>query len=283
MGTCVIKRNKNYISILIIVCSLVFIGIFGGFLYYKEVTATKLAHISIDDATMILQDIALNEYDSIFDNPILYKLKILHDEYSITATMYVYGQLEEFSIWDMPTNYRKEFLNNSEWLKIGYHSSTESNPQDDYSELRFEEDFDRINSAICRFAGVDSVAHVLRLHYWYATKDMIAYMKQKGIIGLLCNDSEQANYDLSSGQVEKLYKSRDGKLTVDGLTYYVTDIRLENTDNITTTLNDKSKDRIIVIFTHAWCFEENYNKLLEAVRLLSEEGYQFSSLEESSK
>lgn len=254
-----------------------------GFFYYKELTAIKLAQISIDDATMILQDITLGEYDSIFDNPILGKLEKLHNQYGITATLYVFEQLDEFAIWDMPIVYKEEFRNNADWLKFGYHSPTEDNPEGKYTQAEFEQEFDRTESAIWRFAGGDSVAYVLRLHYWYANNDMVTYMKEKGITGLLCNDTEQPSYNLSPEQTAKLNKSRDGKLSVDEVTYYVTDLRLENTENIASALEEKKKDRVLIIFTHAWCFEDNYSKLKEAVRLLSESGYQFSSLEESGK
>lgn len=283
MGTRIIRRTKNHIGIIIIIFSLVTVGAVGGFLYYQEVTAPKLAQISIDDATMILQDITLGKYDSIFDNPIMGKLEKLHKEYGITATLYVFEQLDEFAIWDMPTDYKKEFINNADWLKIGYHSPTDDDPRDGHTEAEFEKEFDRTENAICRFAGEDSLAHVLRLHYWYASDDMVAYMKEKGLTGLLCNDKEEPSYNLSTEQAEKLYRSRDGKHTVDDLTYYATDIRLEHTEDIPFVLEEKKKDRILVIFTHAWCFEDNYHKLSEAVRLLSDSGYQFITLEERSK
>lgn len=283
MGTRVIRRTKNHIGIIILVCVLVVAGAVGGFLYYKEVTTPKLAQISIDDATMILKDITLNEYDSIFENPVLGKLKTLHDEYGITVTLYVFEQMDGFAIWDMPTDYKKEFVRNAEWLKFGYHSATEVNPADEQTEADFETEFDRTESAIWRFAGGDSVSHVLRLHYWYASDDMVAYMKEKGITGLLCMDAEKASYNLTPEQTEKLYKSRDGKLSVDDMTYYVTDIRLENTYDVAVTLEEKKKDKVLVVFTHAWCFEENYEKLREIVTMLSETGYQFSTLDVGNK
>ncbi len=283
MGTRVIRRTKNHIGIIILVCVLVVAGAVGGFLYYKEVTTPKLAQISIDDATMILKDITLNEYDSIFENPILGKLKTLHDEYGITGTLYVFEQMDGFAIWDMPTDYKKEFVRNADWLKFGYHSATEENPADVQTEADFETEFDRTESAIWRFAGGDSVSHVLRLHYWYASDDMVDYMKEKGITGLLCMDAEKASYNLTPEQTEKLYKSRDGKLSVDDMTYYATDIRLENTHDVAVTLEEKKKDKVLVIFTHAWCFDENYEKLREIVTMLSETGYQFSTLDVGNK
>lgn len=286
MGTRVIRRTKDYFKVGIAIgfsCILLF-GITIGSIYvinYKK--AIKVVNFSIDDATSIFQDITVNQYESIFNNPILGKLKSLHDDYDITVTLYVYGQLSEFSIWDMSVDYKHEFRDNADWLKIGFHSPTEDNPVGLYSEKEYEYEYARVKRAIWRFAGEDSVAHVLRLHYWSATDEMVNYLKAQGIIGLLCKDSKATSYNLTEEQSLKMFNSRDGLYKVNDFTYYVTDIRLENTENIIEYLQEKKRDRVIIIFTHAWCFEEQYNKLKEAMIYLSENGYQFSTLDEISK
>ena len=56
------------------------------------------------------------------------------------------------------------------------------------------------------------------------------------------------------------------------------DIRLEREEDIVATLEERKKDRVLVIFTHAWCFEENSEKLEEAVQWLVQEEYLFSDL-----
>lgn len=239
----------------------------------------KVVNFSIDDATSIFQDITLGQYDSIFDNPILEKVKDLHDEYNITVTLYVFEQLDEFNIWDMPVDYKQEFRKNEDWLKIGFHSPTEENPLGVYTVKEYEYEYARTESAIWKFAGGDSVARVLRLHYWSATDEMVTYLKTQGVTGFLCRDSEEKSYNLTDEQTLKLYDSRDGLYKVNELTYYVTDIRLENTENILEKLEERKKDRVIILFTHAWCFEDHYNKLKEAFNYLSENGYQFSTLE----
>mgnify|MGYP002703247326 FL=1 len=104
-------------------------------------------------------------------------------------------------------------------------------------------------------------------------------MKEQGVTGLLCSDRGGPSYDLDEKQAEKLYKSRDGRLKEEDITYYATDIRLEDVRDIEAALEEHRKDRIIVIFTHAWCFAENYDKLETAIRWLWQEGYQFSNLE----
>lgn len=280
MGTRRTKRNRNrFRGISIAVCVALLAGAIGTGLFFICRKPEKKAHISIDDATMIFQDIWWHEYDSIFENETLGTLQALHEEYDLKVTLYVFGELEEFAIWDFPLTYKSEFRENAYWLQIGFHSGADCGPKEDYaSQKEFEEDYRRVESAICRVAGWESVTSVLRLHEWYATEKMIAFLKEQGITALLCRDSKEASYHLTEEQTDALYASRDGKLEVDGITYYATDLRLEKEEDITTVLEEHKKDRTIVIFTHAWCFEENSKKLEEAIQWLEEEGYQFSDL-----
>lgn len=283
MGTRNVRRVKNHIRGSVIFCAaavfcavavlgVVFFPFWGGNRVERQ------AHISIDDATEILMDIYRQEYDSIFDNEVLRRLQYLHKEYGLVVTLYVYEQLDEFFVWNMPLSYKAEFRENADWLKIGFHSMSEDNPKGS-SLFDFMESYERVEAAIKRFAGEETVTHVLRLHYWYATDGMVTYLRQQGVTGLLCYDSEEVSYNLREEQWEKLYRSRDGVLEANKIIYYVTDIRLENEDDIEMALEAHQKDRIIVIFTHAWCFEENYDKLEAAVKWLVQEEYRFGFLE----
>lgn len=280
MGTRSAGRNKNHTGVIILLILLAAAGFCALFFFLGREKVKRTAHISLDDATEIFLDIYRKEYDSIFDNAVLGKLQYLHETYGITVDLYVFGRLDEFEIWDMPIRYREEFCDNAEWLKIGYHSITEENPASDGRTFEeFQKEYARIENAIRRFAGGESVAHVLRLHYWYATKEMVAYLKEQGVTGLLCSDRGELSYDLDEKQAEKLYRSRDGRLVEKDITYYTTDIRLEDVRDIEAALEECRRDRIVVIFTHAWCFEENYDKLETAIKWLQQEGYQFSNLE----
>lgn len=240
----------------------------------------KVAHISIDDATMIFQDIWWHGYDSIFDNEILDELQQLHEEYGIKVTLYVFGELEGFAMWDFPLTYKKEFVENADWLRLGFHSGADCDPKEDYSSLKdFKEDYERVERTLRKLAGDDGVTPVLRLHNWYATEEMVTYLQEQGNIALLCRDDKEASYNLTEEQMEELYSSRDGKLETEEMTYYATDLRLEKTEDITDSLEVRKNDRIIIIFTHAWSFEDSSGQLEEAVQWLWDNGYQFSDLE----
>lgn len=278
MGTRGAKRTKNY-KIIRFVIFLMILGIIitGIVMIYKK--PVKQVHFSIDDATLILQDIQYHEYDSIFDNPILQDLRNLHEDYGVVVTLYVFGELADYAIWDTSLTYKNEFRANADWLKIGFHSGSDLTPKQDYANIdEFAYKLRRTNSAICRLAGEESLSPVLRLHYWYAGDEEVGILKQEGITGLLCNDNEGGSYNLTKEQVLKLNTSRDGILRSNEITYYKTDIRLENVDEITEYLEEHKKDRMVVIFTHAWCFMDNAHKLKEAVLWFAEKEYQFTDL-----
>lgn len=279
MGTCIFGKSKNRIIKWVVFIILLAAIIVAICITVKLLDTPKSANISIDDATIIFNDITCNNYDSIFDNPILKKVKYLHDQYGITVTLYTFGEMGTYGIWQMPTSYKKEFHENSNWLKIGFHSPTEKNPEEEEITLDdFKTAFKRTESAISKFAGDDVIAHVLRLHYWYATEEMVEYLKSEGVTALLCSDGNETSYDLPEEQQEKMNYSRDGVVEYD-LIYYKTDIRLENEADIIDTLQNRKKDHVIVIFTHAEAFEDNYGKLQRAVEWLYENHYTFSSLE----
>lgn len=294
MGTRSVRRNKNRNRIkIVILVLLLLLGIaLGIYIFYalqaektpKEPlnrvrTIPKYTHFSIDDATQIFQDISFHGYESIFENEVLGKLKDFHEEYGLKATLYVFAKLDTYNLADFPDTYKKEFEDNADWLKIGFHSITEASPEEEgMTTEEFAEGFQEVNREILAFAGEKSLAHVLRLHYWYATDEMVNVLKEQGIEGLLCNDSKDVCYNLSETENNNLIWSRDGKIKKD-IYYYVTDIRLEKTDDIVTALQNKYYDRVVVLFTHAWCFKDNQEKLEGAVRWLTNSGYKFTFLE----
>lgn len=282
MGTYRTRKFKNYRRIIAVICIVILLctGTVGGYFAVKYYSVPKTAHVSLDDATSIFMEIYREEPESIFDNAILGKLQYLHDTYGLKVTLYVYEMLDDFAIWQMPLDYKKEFRENADWLKIGFHSISEDNPQMLGMTLKeFENEYSRTVSAIDRFAGYSSLAKVLRLHYWYATPEMTDFLGQQGVTGLLCSEEPLQSYSLTEKDEKKLYGSRDGKLEKE-TTYFVTDLRLENEENIEKALEELEKDHIIVLFTHAWCFDENYNKMEKAVKWLTQEQYEFSFLED---
>lgn len=236
-------------------------------------------HFSVDDATQIFQEITLKKYDSIFEQPILGQLHKLHNSYGLKCTLYLYENVGDYNISQMPDTYKTEFQENVDWLKLSYHGYNENNPEEiGLSQQQFTESYIRVCEEIKRFAGEESLSGTLRLHYWYATEEMVDFLDEKGVQAILCPDSQAAGYDLTEEENNILNESVAGLYEGDIL-YYKTDLRYENIENVKKSFGNRIEDPIIVVFTHAWCFEENVDKIESSMNWLVENGYQFTFLE----
>ena len=290
MGTRSVRRNsnRNRIKIVILVLLLLLGIALGTYIFYalqaertpeeplnRVRTIPKYTHFSIDDATQV--------FESIFENEVLGKLRDLHEEYGLKVTLYVFEKLDTYNLADFPDTYKKEFEDSADWLKIGFHSITEASPEEEGVTTReFAEGVENVNQEILDFAGEKSLAHVIRLHYWYATDDMVQVLKKEGVEGLLCGNDSDSCYNLTKEQADNLLKSRDG-IRPGELSYYVTDIRLEKTDDILKALDAHKRDRLVVVFTHAWCFQDNADKLETALGWLAKMGYEYTFLEKETR
>lgn len=264
------KKTKRLLAIILILIQLVSLS---------GCSDKKYVHFSVDDATVILQEIYFMQYESIFDQQVLATLKELHDEYGITCSLYFYEVLGDFDLSMFSDRYKGEFEANSDWLKLGFHEMTEDDPEQiGLSTEEFISSFERVYSEIERFAGTKSITKTIRLHYWYATDDMTTWMEDNGVKALLCPDSEIVGYDLSEEENAKLIDSSNGVYR-HNLSYYKTDIRFENTDDCIAALNEREGDDVVVIFTHAWCFMDSVDKMRELFGTVKERGYVYSFLE----
>lgn len=233
----------------------------------------KTLKFSIDDSTEILLDIVNNDYNSIFDSPTLGLLKELHETYDLDATLFLFEQLGSFNITDFPDKYREEFVQNSDWLKLGWHGIDDGNPEESgYTGEDLIQSYKRTTDAITRFAGKKSLSQELRVHFWYTDGESAIYsLSDDGIKGLYYCDTDVVGYDFSQEEDALIQSDRDGvfRKKYDGKTisYQLTDVRLDNLesdDELLRLLNGKAEDRDIVVFTHAWMLQ-NSAKYIETV------------------
>ena len=83
----------------------------------------KIVQISFDDVYLCIKDLKDTlRYTSVFQQPFLKSLKELHDVYGAVFSLYVYEKADNFVITEVPDKFRNEFIENSEWLKFGYHA-----------------------------------------------------------------------------------------------------------------------------------------------------------------
>ena len=108
--------------------------------------------------------------------------------------------------------------------------------------------------------GEESITTLVRLEKFLGNKEAIKGFKQAkyGISGLLGADTiDRTNYYLN-GEINKtLFEQGTYKDEEIGMLFYCTDIRIENTNNLLETLEEKREDDYLVIFTHEWMLDDN--------------------------
>lgn len=117
---------------------------------------------------------------------------------------------------------------------------------------------------MCQIRGGSS--KTLRLHYFYASQEMVDFLKTKGVTTLLAaDDSQRISYSLSSKRNRQLIAQDE--LSVDGMDYLRTDIRVER-DCVSYQLFKHCFDKELVVFTHEWALYSSRRKWMKLGILL---------------
>lgn len=215
------------------------------------------AHISFDDVEHCFTNIENNNYNSIFDEPFLNKLKDLHDRYNACFSLYVYT--ENFNSLTK-TQYKEEFKNCANWLKIGYHGINASTNFSVDNYLSAKTKYNTFVDNVIRICGTNRIIdRVPRFSNYVAPSQMINGVidAKCGVIGLLDADDDRLSYNHNQNIVDYLKEQYEYFDNISQLFFIRTNIRIENESNLTTALENilntsKSTNRNIEIFTHEW-------------------------------
>lgn len=189
-----------------------------------------------------------------------------HKKYGSKFTLYVYEKNDKFRIDHVTDKFKKEFQENSDWLKFAFHASTASMNMQSLEE--FEKSYNNVCTSITKFAGNKSVAHMVQLHGFQGDRQLLNLLKPSTKV-LLTADDSRLSYDCTSLEVDRLNSDTIHK---NGLVYCKTDLRFEKISdyaflNLEWMNNLVQKDTIVVL-THEWLFNDllsNYkiDKFLE--------------------
>ncbi len=139
----------------------------------------KYAYFFIDDVIWCMRDITRIKPVSIFDVPFMSMLKKAHDLYGLTVqlnlfyrTDFYYGN-DEFTLSDMTDAYKAEWEANSDWLKLAFHAKQEfpDYPYVNASYVDVKANYEMVINEIKRFAGENSIAHVVCPHWLPVSKE----------------------------------------------------------------------------------------------------------------
>lgn len=309
-----IKFKKSYIVVLIILISV----LSGGLRYKTRKTTTqyiieqldimdvaknqdiqmdkekiinenKFMHISLDDFITAFEDITNNEnkYSSIFENDTFSYLKMLHDKYGAVISCYTYYESDnkEFDLSKCTDKFSKEFGENSDWLKFGFHTYNGSKNYEKTISTEAKSDYDKVLSELIRITGSDKcIDTVVRLQNFAGNEESVQAMinTSNGIEGLLGADDKRRSYYLNDKKNSYLYTY--DYYEINGLDFFKTDLRMELIDDIDKSLDELNsnedlaeKKDILIIFTHEWQLPNDgiKEKLEKCCKFARDNGYSF--------
>lgn len=236
----------------------------------------------------IFKDLTANEhnYCSIFENDTLAWLKGIHDHYSSTVVCYCFYKKEDFDLSRCTGAFINEFIENSSWLKFGFHAYDSDTL---YPGKRALVDDYRITiNELKRIVGCNSVTSVIRLQCFSGDLEGIHELVSCGEIkGLLSADDKRKSYYLSKEESRFIYSHDyyvDDKI---GLTFFSTDIRVEMLQNIYKKIKEFESSSwnnqldVFVFFSHEWALNTKVKKNINILyEYLQNNGYSYSFLED---
>ena len=81
---------------------------------------------TVDDNIRFLKELNGQQYPSIFSHPYLAMYRRLHEKYGLKVQLNLFYEADGFDLSQMTDKYRDEWLENSDWLKLSFHSRREN-------------------------------------------------------------------------------------------------------------------------------------------------------------
>ena len=236
-------------------------------------------HFSFDDVSCCFKNLVTNNYNNLFEEPFFNNLKELNELYDAKFSLYTYTNV----LKQVSDKYKEEFSASSDWLKVGFHSSSSgfSLTNSNYNDgKKFWEEFVLNVEIVC--GSINSLDKMPRLEYFSGSYDVIQGMKDasNGALGFLSSDDNRLSYYFNKDVMEYLYKNDYLKDENNNLTFLSTDIRgdwfynFSSNNQYITPIKDNIYDELIyrnsedefensikslIIFTHEWLVYDGIN------------------------
>lgn len=216
----------------------------------------------------------------------------LHKEFDLKIQLNLFYRMENFDLSQMNDAYYEEWKENSDWLKLSFHSDFENvRPYEDSGYDVVYGDCKRVHDQIIRFASPEALANTTTIHYCLLTEAGLIAMRDNGVWGLLglFGDKEKTrtSYGVEESKAEKI---RNGEtLKIGGIYFASIDIVLNSfvTEKIIEQLARMSNRNCIRVMIHEQYFYEDYSryqpefeeKLRSTFSFLCDSGYKSSFYE----
>ena len=169
---------------------------------------TKKCLFFIDDVIWVFRDLARKKPASLFADPFLSVMKSANEKFGIKTQLNVFYSTDSyygndyFDLSEMPDIYKEEFINNSSWFKLAFHSEKEF-PDYPYLNASYEqvnEDFLKIEKEIGRFAGAECFTKAIVPHWYTVSYEGCRALYDRGVrlMSGTCGKKSQDDSLLSS-------------------------------------------------------------------------------------
>ncbi len=217
----------------------------------------------------------------------------LHKEFGLKVQLNLFYRMESFDLSQMSEAYYEEWKENSDWLKLSFHSDMENVRP--YKSSRYDEvyeDCKRVHEQIKRFASDEALASTTTIHCCLLTEGGLKAVEDNGIVGLLGLFGTDENPRISYGIEEsKATQIRNGEtIKIEKLSFASIDIVLNcfSKEEILRQLVQLIGRDCIRVMIHEQFFYSDYKnyhpdfeeKLRTTFSFLSEHGYQSSFFED---
>ena len=146
----------------------------------------KVYNFFFDDVIFCLRSIAKERPESVFDELFFGRLKKIHDLYGTKFTLNLFfsdDHHKDFTLKEMPEDYREEFAENADWLKFSFHAYSEfpDRPYQNATAEKLAADYDLIREEVKRFAGEESFIAPSVIHWGMTHPDNFRVLTERGM------------------------------------------------------------------------------------------------------
>lgn len=200
-------------------------------------------HFSVDDVFGCVEDLFTGGYASPWQQPTFAYLRRLHEAYGLVTSLYLFAgtATSSWELADADERHRRAFAAASTWLRFGFHAADDATrySPDAVSPTVAARHYRTIVASIARFAGAESVDRAPRTHYFTGSEAAVRAWQgeELGPLGLLTPDDEREEaYHLAPAASAAIRARGTARDEAHGLWLFRTDVRLERSPDVTSTL-----------------------------------------------
>ncbi len=227
------------------------------------------AHFSVDDVRNVCVFLQNGEKESIFEEPLLARLKQWHEQYGAVASLYIQGPFV------INSRYADEIRSNADWLRWGFHGTGKQQRKKGIGSFS-RQIMDSIGT-------LDVMDKAVRIDYFHADLFTCLHYRLYGIKAFYTADNwrgSSGNYYLTSDQCQMLDSTDILYEPIHNITFIKTDLRVAclldsaKQKNLVTN-NLANRPDLLVFFSHECDFNEQERVIDSIFCLLKGNGYQF--------